>query len=645
MAKIPQRFIDDLLDRVDIVDVVSSRIDLRKSGKNYSARCPFHNEKTPSFTVSPDKQFYYCFGCGAGGNAIGFVMDNDHLAFVDAVEVLAQQAGMEVPRESTAEAHRDGKRRKLYAILAEADKYYQEQLRKHQEADSAVTYLRQRGLSGEIARTFGIGFAPPGWDNLINRICLDDSDVALLVEAGLAIRKDDDSSRVYDRFRNRIMFPIRDTRGRTIGFGGRVLDDSKPKYLNSPETPVFHKGRELYGLHEAHRELRESSSLLVVEGYMDVVALAQHGIHNAVATLGTAATSDHLDKLFRYTSEVIFCFDGDDAGRKAARRALETTLPVMADGRGAYFLFLPDGEDPDSLVRKLGREGFQKLMASAQPLSDFIFAVLQDGLDTSTLQGKARLSQLAAPMINRIGAGVFRQLMLKELARRTDMDVETLAAIHTPVIATPASPPEEMPPGLDDYQDLADSAPPEPGDHYGDYWEPQPSPQRQQRRVKMPALERLIHLLLHHPELRSEVVPLPDLGPLDDGNAKILADLCALLEHHPHYTLNHILGYWRGVHGADGGEILAQIAAADMLAAAGDTRRDNIAEIRDILVHLQRQLEQSQPPRQQLEALLAKAKLTADDRKRVSILQNKLSAEDRNELYQLIKQSLATANR
>src|SRR5690606_28626611 len=381
MALIPQRFIDDLLDKVDIVDVVGSRISLRKSGKNYSARCPFHDEKTPSFTVSPDKQFYYCFGCGAGGNAIGFVMDYDRTDFPQAVEQLARHAGLEVPRESRERDPADSRRKQLYSLLAEAEKYYRAQLRQHPDAKLATDYLKKRGLTGAIAGQFAIGFAPPGWDNLIGHLGHDDQRVRLLREAGLVIQKEDSPGRVYDRFRQRIMFPIRDTRGRTIGFGGRVLGNDKPKYLNSPETPVFHKGSELYGLYEAHTTLREIPNLLVVEGYMDVVALAQHGIHNAVATLGTAATAEHLAKLFRYTAEVIFCFDGDNAGRQAARRALETCLPAMTDGRSARFLFLPEGEDPDTLVRKLGAEGFTRLLADAQPLSEFLFHTLGESLN------------------------------------------------------------------------------------------------------------------------------------------------------------------------------------------------------------------------------------------------------------------------
>jgi DNA primase len=648
MARIPQRFIDDLLDRVDIVDVVGARIDLRKSGKNYSARCPFHDEKTPSFSVSPDKQFYYCFGCGAGGNALGFVMDHDHVGFVDAVDTLAKQCGMEIPRESPADSRADTYRRKLYNMLGEADRYFRNQLRQHPESRRAVDYLKNRGLSGEVARNFGIGFAPPGWDNLINQLCLDDADVTLLTDAGMAVRKDDDSNRVYDRFRNRIIFPIRDTRGRTIAFGGRVLDDSKPKYLNSPETPVFHKSRELYGLYEAHRALREINSLMVVEGYMDVVALNQYGIHNVVATLGTAATSEHLEKLFRYTPEVLFCFDGDKAGRNAARRALETSLPAMEDGRSIRFLFLDEGEDPDTLVRKLGKEAFEKLMTTALPLSEFLFSALAEQIDTSTLDGKARLSQRAAPLINRIPDGVFKQLMLKELARRTDMEIEVLTAIVSPPADTPAEPSDTAPYPPQDGDDIYPIYDQEPSPGYADFDTAEPPyPDTGEpatsttKRLKLSAMQRLILLLLHNPSLRTELEALDQWRSLDDPDAELLINLCALLEQNPHYTLNHILGYWRGIYGAERGEALARIVAADMLGSSQLTPRDDVTEFRDIRRHLLKRLESHQSPRQQLESLLARQQLTAEDRKRITLLQSQLSSDEKNALYQQIKKSLS----
>ncbi len=623
------------------MDVVGSRVDLRKSGKNYSARCPFHNEKTPSFTVSPDKQFYYCFGCQATGNAVGFLMDNDRLSFPEAVETLARQAGMEVPREASGESRGDGRRKQLYDVLAEADNFFREQLRRHPDARLAVDYLKGRGLSGEIAARFGIGYAPQGWDHLLNRLGGDDERVQLLIDAGLVIRKDDDSTRVYDRFRNRIQFPIRDTRGRTLGFGGRVLDDSKPKYLNSPETPVFHKGRELYGLYEANKVLREIPNLVVVEGYMDVVALAQHGIHNAVATLGTAATTEHLDKLFRYTPEVVFCFDGDEAGRRAARRAMETSLQAMRDGRSARFLFLPEGEDPDTLVRKQGPEGFRELLAGAQPLSQFLFTTLEEGLDTSIPEGKARLREQGAPLINRIGDGVYRQLMLRELARRTDVDEAILADMVTPAEPpTDNAPPDGdwQEPPLDVYDDYLEAGDFAPGGEAPEGYRAAPA-----RRLRLTPVQRLILLLLHHPHLCGELDSLGDPAALDDPDAETLAQLQQLLRERPDYTLNHILGYWRGIHGADRGETLARLVASDMMRGAAGGNRDDLREFRDICAHLQGELERQRPPLEQLEQLLALENPGHAQRQHILRLWHReLAPEQRTEtLNTRVKQSLA----
>jgi len=429
-GRIPQAFIDDLLERVDLVEVIDRRMPLRKSGRNYSALCPFHNEKTPSFSVNPDKQFYYCFGCGAGGNAIGFVMDFDRVDFPQAVENLATLAGLEVPREQNEQpAARQQQQRDLYTILDAAARFFREQLRSHPQAQRAVEYLKKRGVTGAIARDFGIGYAPPGWDNLLRALGADERDRNLLLEAGMLVSKEDEG-KCYDRFRDRIMFPILDTRGRVIAFGGRVLNDEKPKYLNSPETPVFHKGKELYGLFQARRAQRQLSRLIVVEGYMDVVSLAQFGIPYAVATLGTATSTEHLQKVFRHCPEVVFCFDGDRAGRQAARRALEAALPIMEDGRQARFLFLPEGEDPDSLVRSKGTADFERLLGNAaQPLEDYLFESAGEGIDLHSLEGRARLSKQAAPLIGKLPEGVYKQLMLDALAERTGLSSQRLGAL------------------------------------------------------------------------------------------------------------------------------------------------------------------------------------------------------------------------
>ncbi len=643
--RIPQAFIDDLLDRVDIVDIIGARLDLRKSGKNYSARCPFHDEKTPSFSVSPDKQFFYCFGCGAGGNAIGFIMDYDRIGFPQAIESLSHRVGMQVPKTTARDDGRDQHRKLLYQILEQADHYYRQQLRQHPAARTCIDYLKQRGLSGEIAQRFGLGYAPPGWDNLLLALGGGDSRVALLKEAGLLAEKEE-NHRLYDRFRQRIMFPIRDTRGRTIGFGGRVLGDDKPKYLNSPETPLFHKGRELYGLYEAHRSLREIPKLLLVEGYMDVVALAQHGVHNAVATLGTAATVEQLDKLFRYSSEVVFCFDGDDAGRKAAVRALDTVLPIMQDGRSAKFLFLDEGEDPDSVIRKVGREAFLALVEGAAPLSEFLFASVSTGLNLQTPDDRARLSTLAAPLIQRLPNGVFRQLLIKQLAARTGMEPEALDAIMAP--------PEPPPPAWED--EHWHSTPPDDGDmpEYVDVQPPYQVRAKRRRpslsapfrplakRVKLPPVQRLIAILVHEPALLPSVDDIEPLRPLELEGMSMLTALVELLRDNPEYTLNHILGYWRGVYGQEQGELLAHIAATDLAQAPDRTAEDRRRELSDILARLTRDARSAQPPEAQLQHLLDKGTLDAEDRKLAFAIWHQLSeGEPQHESILKIKQLLA----
>ena len=592
-GRIPQPFIDDVLDRIDIVDVVGSRLDLRKSGKNHSACCPFHDEKTPSFTVSQDKQFYYCFGCGAGGNAIGFVIDFDRVSFPEAVEMLAKHVGLEVPREANRDDASSQYRKSLYTMMEKADNYYRGSLRNHPNANEAVSYLKSRTLTGETAKNFGIGYAPPGWDNLLKSLGHSDEDLRLLKASGLLIDREEEG-KLYDRFRHRIMFPIRDVRGRTIGFGGRVLGDDKPKYLNSPETPLFHKGRELYGLFEANRQLRDIPNLLVVEGYMDVAALSQHGIHNAVATLGTAATAEHLDKLFRYTSEVVFCFDCDEAGRKAAHRALETSLPVMLDGRSAKFLFLPEGEDPDSLVQNIGCDQFQRLIKTATPISDYLFESLSQDLDTESLDGQARLSKLAAPLINRMPPGVFKTLMMKTLSQRTGLDTETLTGFIEP-IEPPSVLEQELPPDYDqgEYPDYYESGQYDESDQLSPTPRQRQAYQRPPKRVKMPPAQTLIALLANHPELTKLVTDLEtlknlDAEELDIEGMEILIPLIELLQENPDYTLNHILGYWRGIHDVDQAEQLTEIAATDLLHPVTNSSRNNEKEFQDILSRLLR---------------------------------------------------------
>ncbi len=424
MSLIPRSFINEILARCDVVEIIDARVPLKKKGNNHTACCPFHNEKTPSFTVSATKQFYHCFGCGANGNAIGFLMDYEHLSFVEAVEQLASQLGMEVPREAKGETKSVAAAiaPDLYQLLEQVARFYKNQLSSNQVA---VNYLKQRGLTGEIAKDFMIGYSPDSWDSVYQKFGTNKEAIESLLIAGLLIKKQEGNG-YYDRFRDRIMFPIRDRRGRVIGFGGRILEKGEPKYLNSPETPVFHKGSELYGLHEALQTDRNINKLIVVEGYMDVVALAQYGIRNAVATLGTATTADHIQRLFRVVQEVIFCFDGDRAGQAAAWKALEVTLPLLQDGWQVRFLLLPEGEDPDSMVRKEGQENFIERVNNASSLADFLFATLSQSIDLTTAEGKARLAKLAVPLINKLPAGVFQQLLFERLANRVRMDVGIL---------------------------------------------------------------------------------------------------------------------------------------------------------------------------------------------------------------------------
>ena len=408
-GRIPDHFIDELLARVDIAEVVGERVQLKRSGSNYLGLCPFHGEKTPSFTVAADKQFYHCFGCGAHGSAIRFLMEYDRLEFREAVEQLAGMAGMAIPEEAQQAPPRP-ENTGLYDVLEKAAQAYQGWLRQHPQRDRAVDYLRQRGVSGEIARRFGIGFAPPGWDNLLKAL----GEPERLKRAGLVVERD--GNRSYDRFRDRIIFPIRDRRGRTIAFGGRILDDGEPKYLNSPETPVFHKGQELYGLYEVLQADRHPPDILVVEGYMDVVALAQHGLPRAVATLGTATSTRQVERLFRASSDIVFCFDGDEAGRRAAWRALEGALPTMRQGRQVRFLFLPEGDDPDSLVRREGRAGFEAQLARATSLSDYLLQRLAEGIDMQTMDGRARFIEQATAPLQKLPPDVYRHMLIERIA-------------------------------------------------------------------------------------------------------------------------------------------------------------------------------------------------------------------------------------
>ena len=411
-GKIPQHFIDEVLSRTDIVDVIDARVTLKKRGNSHVACCPFHNEKSPSFNVSQQKQFYHCFGCGESGSAISFLMNYENMHFVDAIEHLAESLGLQVPREGGDISRPHDESKPLYQLLESVSLFYQQRLKEH---EPAIAYLKKRGLSGETAHRFGIGFAPDGWDALNKHF---PNDEAALLKTGMLKTSDKEGAsqqRAYQRFRDRVMFPIRDRRGRVIAFGGRVMGQGEPKYLNSPETPLFHKGSELYGLFEARKAAQDAGSVIVVEGYMDVVALAQHGIHNSVATLGTAANQQHSDILFKIVPNIVFCFDGDAAGRKAAWRALEATLPSLQDGRDAHFLFLPDGEDPDTIVSNSGAAGFQVRLAARVSIIDYLYEHLAQNIDITSIGGKAQLADKAKPLVSTIQPGVYQELAYRRL--------------------------------------------------------------------------------------------------------------------------------------------------------------------------------------------------------------------------------------
>ena len=425
---IPDSFKRDLLNRVDIVDIIQRHLPLKKAGANYSACCPFHNEKSPSFTVSPSKQFYHCFGCGAHGDAIGFLMEYSGLGYIEAIKELAAGAGMTLPDFEP----RFGKKKEetgpdLYDIMQRATQYYREQLK---ASPHAIEYLKRRGLSGQVAAHFGIGYAPDGWQNL--QAAFPNYAEKSLKDVGLVI--ENDAGKRYDRFRDRIMFPIVNQRGFVVGFGGRVIGAGEPKYLNSPETPLFEKGRELYGLPQARQAIRDSGRVLVVEGYMDVVALAQHGVEYAVATLGTATTPVHVQKLLRQADEIVFSFDGDAAGRKAAWHALEVSLPATLDHKAIRFLFLPEGEDPDTYVRAKGKAAFEDLVGHAEPLSAYLLAQLRARVDTNTMEGRSRLVHDAKPLLKSVAAPALQLQLLKQIADiagMTQQEVERLCELRT----------------------------------------------------------------------------------------------------------------------------------------------------------------------------------------------------------------------
>ena len=627
-GRIPQNFINDVLDRLDIIDVIGSRVELRKSGKNYSACCPFHDEKTPSFSVSPDKQFYYCFGCGAGGNAVGFVLDFDKTTFPETIENLAKRVGLEMPAESVSNDSEGNYKKLLFPVIKDADSFYRRSLRDPTNAKKAIEYLKSRGLNGETARNFGIGFASPGWENLLQDLGKNEEKVEQLKIVGLLIDRNEEG-KLYDRFRNRIMFPIRDVRGRTIGFGGRVLSDEKPKYLNSPETPLFHKGRELYGLYEANRHFRNIENLIVVEGYMDVAVLAQNGVHNAVATLGTAVTIEHLNKIFRYTSEVIFCFDGDEAGRKAAYRALDTSLPVIVDGRSAKFMFLPEGEDPDTIIRKIGAKKFLELVANATPLSEFIFESLSAEYDHNSVDGKAKLSKLVIPLINKMPGGVFKTLMIRALSKRTDLEESELKSL---VESENNNQPTYTP------NVYFDEGSKQPIDHHLDHSRLRNISARQikthsntKKYVKMPAIYTLIALLANQPELEKYLPENEKLMELKIDGFSMLDNLTKIIRKNPDYTLNHIIGSMRSINDIKQADYFTKIIATDIFRPLTNSSRDNEKEFKEILTRLLRDSLNEMEPLALFDYLDSKENIDDNALKSLNRAWFKLTSDQKNE--------------
>ena len=438
---IPESFIQELLHRVDVVDLIDGYVPLKKAGANYAACCPFHNEKSPSFTVSPTKQFYHCFGCGAHGTAIGFLMEYSGLGFIDAIKELAGRVGLQVPEDEGRRSHDGPKITALTDIMARAAKYYYEQLK---QSTKAIDYLKQRGVSGEVAQKFGIGYAPDGWQNL--GAAFEDYTITELQVAGLVIKNE--QGRLYDRFRDRVMFPIMNQKGEVIAFGGRVLGEGDPKYLNSPETPLFEKGREVFGLPQARGALRDKNTAIVVEGYMDVVALAQHGVGNAVATLGTATTATHVQKLLRQVDRIVYCFDGDSAGRKAAWRALENSLEALPEQKSIGFVFLPEKDDPDSYVREQGSEAFERMIVQSMPLSEFLLRELASHCDMTSAEGRAKLVAEAKPLLGRLQTPLLRLQLVKRLAEASGFsqaEVERLCDLRPVVRAAPARVPRQAP--------------------------------------------------------------------------------------------------------------------------------------------------------------------------------------------------------
>lgn len=572
-TRIPQSFIRELVDRTDIVEIVRARVEMKKKGQNYHARCPFHEEKTPSFTVSETKQFYYCFGCGAHGNALDFLINYDRMEFRDAIEYLAAQHGMDVPK--VAGYTHDQSYDALFTVLKHVAQFYRQQLGK---STVAIDYLKSRGLTGDIAKIFAIGFAPPGWDNLIKHVCKDPKSQSHLNNTGMTITKE--AGNYYDRFRNRIMFPIHDTRGRVIAFGGRTMGDDQPKYLNSPETAIFHKSQELYGLYQARQANRELKRLLVVEGYMDVVSLYQQGITYAVATLGTAVNVKHLQKCLRFTQEIVFCFDGDNAGRKAALKALTIAMPMLRDGIMLRFLFLEQDEDPDSLVQRIGKEAFEQLIEQATPLQQVFFDGLDQQFGTDSLADKAAFAKAAKDHISKMPQGIYQELLYDELAKHIGISREELSHAYTNQ--------QKPKPAVSNVE---------------------PNPQHNPAKLSVHSL----HLLVQAPELARELQDLDFLYKSTDPMDTLLLKLVHIFKEHPKLPIGQLLTHWDN---PEEQRFIAKLAASALPIPHEGFKQ----ELLDTIQALRQAQHQ-----QQLHHLIQKSK------------QQTLTNEERNQLNKLLK--------
>lgn len=580
-GRIPRQFIDDLLARADIVDLIDGRVPLKKAGKNYQACCPFHNEKSPSFTVSQDKQFYHCFGCGEHGNAISFLMEFDRLDFVDAVEELASYCGVEVIREENNASPAQQRQQQLayqqkqddYELMNQVSRFYQQQLKTAVDKETAINYLKGRGLSGEVVKRFGIGYISDAWDGMMKVFSPEGKSNQQLVDLGMAIQGD--KNRPYDRFRARIMFPIRDKRGRVIGFGGRVLGDEKPKYLNSPETRVYHKGQELYGLYEAKQANKTLERLVVVEGYMDVVALAQHGVDYAVASLGTSTTSEQLQTLFRTVKEVICCYDGDRAGRDAAWRAMENALPLIRDGFSLKFVFVPDGEDPDSLIRLKGQQVFEKILDDAIPLSKFLFDKFLEDNPVNSMEEKITLLDKLQPYIAKLPDSILKNAIIDEMSAHFGVTSEKRLLELQKINASPS-------------KSIA------------------------RKNTKITPVRLAIALLLEHPHIVNELEDISVLEPLDIPGVDLLSQLLQLCQEKPEIKTAQLLEYFRDT--AQGKQLaklmcwehhVSADAAADVFLDSIEKLLNSFVEKRTEFLLQKARIKQITPQeRQELQAIL-----------------------------------------